>query len=484
MSSFFNVQTLSGKGNRGDKTKSRSSARTSGSSAASHSNNTSSPTDLTQSTPYDRIPARALPTSGPSYQTINGRREDPRPVIVTPPADSESSFYAGGSNGPHTMMPSSSSSLNVSISGGPSEFGASPGRSYQSSLSPRRGSDNASIRSMSSTMSSTLSLQRPNDELGRYPTMTRVVPNSSQVTLPNGSRALPAPREPGAGLPYATTTAQQYQQQQQQRQREQQAAKQHQQQQQQQQKNQAIQEQQQQLQQSQPRQTQQSQQQQQSPLSTTPTQSTSSHSYNTSSNSTTPTTTSRVHRDSHNSGKSGGYAASTYAPSTYAPSSYAPSIHHAAPVYPSSATSHSTARVTDEFHFPRPSDEEVEQRFFELVRNRDLEQHPTSTSSPVPSMSSRHSTQTISSAGARATSTLSTNTKWQMVEADARSRWESARERKRKEDEAVKMGRSKKSAAALTRDSPEWFIRKVLDNSLNQSHLVTLGVSLRTLPLE
>lgn len=478
MSSFFNVPTLS-KGNRGDKAKSRSSARTSGSSAASH-NNSASPTDLAQSTPYDRIPARPMPTSGPSYQTTsNGRREDYSPVVVTPPADSDS-FYGSGHGQP--MMPSSSSSLNVTTSGVPSEFGGtSPGRSasgYQSSLSPRRGSDNASIRSMSSTLSSSMSLQRPNDELGRYPTMTRVVPNSTEVRLPNGSRAMPAPRETTSSLPYTTTTAQQYQQQQQLRQQSlklQQAA------------------------QAQIKSQQHQQhvvppsQQQQQPLPTPshPSSSVSNTSGYTTSSNSTPTINARTtSRESNSSGKSGSYAASTYAPSTYASSTYAPSIQHSAapstPVYPSSVNSQSTARVTEEFHFPRPSDEEVEQRFFDLVKNRDLDQHhaSASTSSPVPSMSSRHSTQTISSAGARATSTLSTNTKWQMVQADARSRWENARERKRKEDEAVRMGRSRQSAAALTRDSPEYFIRKVLDNQLNHQHLVTLGVSLRTLPLE
>jgi cytokinesis protein len=136
----------------------------------------------------------------------------------------------------------------------------------------------------------------------------------------------------------------------------------------------------------------------------------------------------------------------------------------------------------DEFHFPRPADRLVEELFAQLVENRDLDNNNVV---PVPSsMSSRHSTQSVASAVARTTATLNVNTKWQMVEADARSRWETEKRRKFKEDEAVRMGRGRKSAAALSRDSPQYIIRKVLDNQLSKSHLSTLNVSLRTQPLE
>jgi cytokinesis protein len=148
--------------------------------------------------------------------------------------------------------------------------------------------------------------------------------------------------------------------------------------------------------------------------------------------------------------------------------------------------------LTDEFSFPRPSDEEVEQRFLELVRNRDLDHD--FTGSPSPSLSSRTaksrgaqraSTQTIS-AGARATSTLSISTKWQMVEAEARQQWEKRKkQQKQLLADGFRAGRGKKPVeATISRDSPEWFIRKVLDNQLTHQDLVTLGVSLRTFPLK
>jgi len=137
----------------------------------------------------------------------------------------------------------------------------------------------------------------------------------------------------------------------------------------------------------------------------------------------------------------------------------------------------------DEFNFPRPSDQQVEELFAQLVENRDLD-HNNAVPAAAMSMSSRHSTQSVSSAVARTTATLSINTKWQMVEADARSRFEAEKRRKKKEEDAVRAGRSRKSAAAIPRDSPQYIIRKVLDNQLTTGHLGTLNVSLRTQPLE
>lgn len=428
MSNFFTA-TLSGKGNKGDKGKSRTSTRTSASSSsASHA---TSPTDLSYSKPYEQHPSRALPTS-----IAHGG-----PTIVTPASNDDFS--------------ASSSSLELASRAG-AEFGAtSPGRLHASglspkmsntSLSPRKASDNMSIRSVSSSMS-TSTVQRPNDELGRYPSITRLQQAQGE-RLPNGSRAIPTTNSaPLSGPPSAYTSAY-----------------------------------------STTQNTPPSHSASHTPPphaphapSHTPPIHSSSHSSSTThlpNNPTSYATTSSLAKGASTSPAPSNYAPSTYAASTYTPSIYTPSI-----------ASQSTTRLTDEFNFPRPSDEEVEQRFLELVRNRDLDHDHVS--SPASSLSSRttnsrgqrSSVQTIS-AGARATSTLSISTKWQMVEADARSRWDSARRQKQKEDEALKMGRGRKSAAAISRDSPEWFIRKVLDNQLNHQHLVTLGVSLRTFPLE
>lgn len=180
----------------------------------------------------------------------------------------------------------------------------------------------------------------------------------------------------------------------------------------------------------------------------------------------------------------GRYPTLTRATQSYVPVSIPGRPAPQMPNYASSIAS-TSGRGHEEFAFPRPSDNEIERMFQVLVENRDLDQ----SSNVVPSISSRHSgfstmSGVSSSAVARTTSTLSVDTKFQMVEADARSRWDTARRHKAKEEEAVKMGRGRRSAAAIPRDSPEYIIRKVLDDKLTQQHLTTLNVSLRTFPLE
>jgi len=139
-------------------------------------------------------------------------------------------------------------------------------------------------------------------------------------------------------------------------------------------------------------------------------------------------------------------------------------------------------RLSGEFEASRPSDAEVETMFQQLLENRDL----NASHSQVPSISSRNSTSSISQSNiAKTTASLPMETKRQMVESDARARWEHQKEMRRKEEEHLRSGKAKRgTAGSHVKNSPEWFLKKVLDGSLTTQHLATLNVSLRTLPLE
>lgn len=71
-----------------------------------------------------------------------------------------------------------------------------------------------------------------------------------------------------------------------------------------------------------------------------------------------------------------------------------------------------------------------------------------------------------------------------MVESDARARWDANRAARRKEEELLRSGKAKRGTGVIVKNSPEWFLRKILDGALTLQHLSTLQVSLRTSPLE
>ena len=157
------------------------------------------------------------------------------------------------------------------------------------------------------------------------------------------------------------------------------------------------------------------------------------------------------------------------------PSSYAASIH-------TFSSNKATQRLSEEFDFPRPSDGAIEDMFQTLLENRDLDK----SCSQVPSISSRNSLTSPSLVNvAKHTSALPIETKWQMVASDARARHDQAKEQRKREEEMLKAGKSKRGSAGVhVKNSPEWFLKKVLDGSLTAQHLVTLNVSLRSFPLE
>lgn len=463
MSSFFST-TLSGK-SKGDRSTKRSTTRSSATSSSSASqNNPTSPTELAFSTPFHRLPQnQPPPVAGPSqhtgYTTTNGRKEEAasKGVASSPTRDSDPRRPPTDSGEGHDIRQSAA------------EFGGHnpySGNAAGSSKTPRRGSETGSMRSLAST------IHRPNDELGRYPSLGRVTPTPTFKAVPNGrsTTSLVSGYHPGASTTSLLSVNQQ------------------------------------------------SPPPANMPLSSMP--SPSSTSYNAHGSKPPPPSTSlppisypasmsreaSSPQSANTPSRSSSLApsvistpGSTHSTPTATPTMQRPPSSQSVYRSQSQASNYTTGKApsiismsrtndilslstrNDEFCFPRPSDAQIEDLFAELVENRDLDHN---NAAPVPTVSSRHSTQSVASAVARTTSTLSVNTKWQMVEADARARWERKKRDMAKEEEAVRRGQGRKSAAALSRDSPQYIIRKVLVNQLTKQHLSTLNVSLRTQPLD
>lgn len=140
------------------------------------------------------------------------------------------------------------------------------------------------------------------------------------------------------------------------------------------------------------------------------------------------------------------------------------------------------SRLSEEFSFARPADIEVESLFQQLVENRDLD-----STVHIPSISTRNTVTSASQVSiAKTAASLPIATKWQMVESDARARWETEKAMRKKEDELLRTGKVGKrgTAGVHVKNSPEWFLKKVLDGTLTVQLLATLNVSLRTFPLE
>jgi cytokinesis protein len=68
-----------------------------------------------------------------------------------------------------------------------------------------------------------------------------------------------------------------------------------------------------------------------------------------------------------------------------------------------------------------------------------------------------------------------------MVKAEAQRTWEEARRAEKRKEEEVRSG--KKRSGAI-KNSPEWFLRKLMDGSVTAQHIQMLHVAMRTSPLE
>jgi cytokinesis protein len=146
------------------------------------------------------------------------------------------------------------------------------------------------------------------------------------------------------------------------------------------------------------------------------------------------------------------------------------------PSYPSRARPPGVPRVSEEFLPTRPPDPQIETDFQRLLQGRDLD----AATKNVPSITSRSSIQSVTDVSKTAAS-LTMDQKWQMVKADKQKRWDDARSAERRKDDEIKSG--KKRSGAL-KNSPEWFLKKLLDGSVTAQHIQMLHVAMRTSPLE
>lgn len=105
----------------------------------------------------------------------------------------------------------------------------------------------------------------------------------------------------------------------------------------------------------------------------------------------------------------------------------------------------------EEFNFPRPEDDaDIERMFDEVQLTRNLGNSKQLRNLPI-------------------------DHKWLMVHNDELERW---REEKKR---LALAGAGSNTLAA--KDSPEWYIKKFMDHTIQPKHLQSLKVSIRTLPV-
>jgi cytokinesis protein len=119
------------------------------------------------------------------------------------------------------------------------------------------------------------------------------------------------------------------------------------------------------------------------------------------------------------------------------------------------------------FYLPRPDDDAlIEQQFIELMHKRGWQN--------LPDQARR---QMLAYAPAK---------KWTLVHQDRLTEWQG--EQKRKQHNRQTYGTADGGAGVIGRSdeegSPEWYVRKVMDDSITAKQLGSLSVSLRTQPIE
>lgn len=108
----------------------------------------------------------------------------------------------------------------------------------------------------------------------------------------------------------------------------------------------------------------------------------------------------------------------------------------------------------EEFHFPRPQNpEEIEAMFGEIQTRLEVD-------------------------GSR----LGLEQKWLLVYNDAQIRWKEERTRQEQQRKSAAQGSS--AQAVILKDSPEWYLKKFMDQTITAKHVGSLTVSLRTSPVE
>jgi cytokinesis protein len=113
-----------------------------------------------------------------------------------------------------------------------------------------------------------------------------------------------------------------------------------------------------------------------------------------------------------------------------------------------------SSNPTEEFHFPRPQHPEEIEVMFQEVQSR------------------------LNVDGSK----LGLEQKWLLVYNDAQIRWKEERARQVQQRKSVAQGST--AQAVYTKDTPEWYLKKFMDQTVTAKHVGSLTVSLRTLPVE
>jgi len=108
----------------------------------------------------------------------------------------------------------------------------------------------------------------------------------------------------------------------------------------------------------------------------------------------------------------------------------------------------------EEFHFPRPENPEEIEAMFEVVQSR------------------------LQVDG----STLGLEQKWLLVYNDAQIRWKEERTRQAQQRKSAAQGSS--AQPVYIKDTPEWYLKKFMEQTITAKHVGGLTVSLRTSPVE
>lgn len=126
---------------------------------------------------------------------------------------------------------------------------------------------------------------------------------------------------------------------------------------------------------------------------------------------------------------------------------------HRRDVIPIPGVRHSSHPV-EEFYFPRPQNpEEIEAMFGEIQTRLEVDG-----------------------------STLGLEQKWLLVYNDAQIRWKEERTRQAQQRKSAAQGSP--AQAVILKDSPEWYLKKFMDQTITAKHVGGLTVSLRTSPVE
>ena len=120
----------------------------------------------------------------------------------------------------------------------------------------------------------------------------------------------------------------------------------------------------------------------------------------------------------------------------------------------------------DGFHFPRPSDDRiVEAQFVDMMNKRNWQAMPEQAR--------------------RQMSAYPTSKKWQLVHQNAMMEWQEAQKRRTMARQTVFSadGSSAFPTRADEEGSPEWYVRRVMNDTITPKQLGSLSVSLRTQPI-